>query len=59
LLNPNDNQGLRIPLSSWLIIQQNWSGLADLLALYADEISLPMFAANALMLYAQEGDRQG
>jgi hypothetical protein len=56
LLNPNDNQGLRIPLSSWLIIQQNWSELADLLALYADEISLPMFAAKALLLYAQEGD---
>jgi yecA family protein len=56
VLNPNDNQGLRIPLSSWLIIQQNWSGLADLLALYADEISLPMFAAKALLLYAQEGD---
>jgi uncharacterized protein HemY len=56
VLNPNDNQGLRIPLSSWLIIQQNWSGLADLLALYADEISLPMLAAKALLLYAQEGD---
>jgi predicted Zn-dependent protease len=56
VLNPNDNQGLRILLSSWLMIQHNWSGLADLLALYVDEMSLPMLAAKALMLYAQEGD---
>ena len=56
VLNPNDNQGLRIPLTSWLIMQHNWSGLADLLALYADEMSMPMLAAKALMLYAQEGD---
>lgn len=56
VLNPNDNQGLRIPLFSWLMIQHNWSELKDLLALYADEESLPILAAKALMLYAQEGD---
>jgi hypothetical protein len=29
VLNPNDNQGLRIPLSTWLIILHSWSGPAD------------------------------
>jgi uncharacterized protein HemY len=56
VLNPNDNQGLRIPLTCWHIMQHNWSGLADLLTLYIDEMSLPMLTVKALMLSAQEGD---
>jgi yecA family protein len=55
-LNPFDNLGLRFPLSNWLAMQANWADLAQLLALFPDDQSLPLLGANALMLFANEGD---
>jgi len=55
-LNPNDNQALRFPLTSWLAILADWPALQQLLALFPEEESIPMLAANALMWFALNGD---
>lgn len=56
ILNPNDNQGVRFPLTSWLAILANWPALQQLLALFPEDESLPILAAKALMLFALHGD---
>ena len=55
-LNPNDNQGVRFPLTSWLVILEDWPALQQLVALFPEDESLPILAANALMLFALHGD---
>lgn len=54
-LNPNDNQGCRFALASWLVIEKDWSALRKLVAQY-DDSGVPLLAANALMLYAHAPD---
>jgi tetratricopeptide (TPR) repeat protein len=54
-LNPNDNQGMRELLASWLLVIGDDAGVARLLALYPEESSAVWAYTRALQAYRQKG----
>lgn len=54
-LNPNDNQGLRYDLASWLIVLGDDPALEQLFAAYPDEASAQWAYTRALHVYRQHG----
>jgi len=57
-LNPNDNQGMRYLLGSWLLAVNDAAGVDRLLALFPDEWSAHTAYTKALHLFRREGESQ-
>jgi tetratricopeptide (TPR) repeat protein len=55
-LNPNDNQGVRYPLSRCLLLQNRDSDAADILNFYESDGSADWCYTWALMAFRKEGD---
>ncbi len=54
-LNPNDNQGVRDILATWLLISDRNQELAELLERYPEETASWMYS-RALLAFRQQGD---
>lgn len=55
-LNPNDNQGIRYILSSWLVMMDRDEELVELLDSFEDEPTACWAYAKALVAFRHEGD---
>lgn len=55
-LNPNDNQGVRYELLSWLLATRDAEGVSRLLAQFPDDVAAVWLYGRALHRFATEGD---
>jgi tetratricopeptide (TPR) repeat protein len=55
-LNPNDNQGIRFKLATWLLEQGDFEGFEKLYKLFPDEGSASWLYSHALYLFKTQGD---
>ncbi len=54
-LNPNDNQGIRYVLASWLLAEGRDADLERLLKQYREDVSATWAYTNALAMFRREG----